>query len=293
LPLALAASTLCYPSRAEAQILEWQIEGTIIELDDPDDAFSMVRLGDPVRGFLRYDLQTAGDDEDPNDVFYGHDQDFEVVGMVIENPRDGGELKFVSDKDLAVVQVLNDQEDEDLGVFDTLFALQSVVPPDGFGGVFPVIGLDLGGPADVLPNANLPAALDLDDWPDALLVLFDYFDLLFGSGDSFSSIAAEIHTLTPVARPPVPGDLNDDGTVDAADYVVWRKTDGTQTGYDAWRSRFGSSQGQGSGSAGYALGASAKALSTEVPEPATASLMIFATAICRWLASRIARPMPV
>jgi hypothetical protein len=65
-----------------------------------------------------------------------------------------------------------------------------------------------------------------------------------------------------------PGDFNQDGTVDAADYVVWRKTDGTQTGYDAWRANFGTSLLAGSGSAGYPLGASAQSLPA-VPEPAT------------------------
>jgi hypothetical protein len=39
------------------------------------------------------------------------------------------------------------------------------------------------------------------------------------------------------------GDYNQDGTVDAADYVVWRKNDGTQTGYDAWRADFGATAG--------------------------------------------------
>ena len=41
--------------------------------------------------------------------------------------------------------------------------------------------------------------------------------------------------VTLAAVPSLPGDFNNDGTVDAADYVVWRKTDGTQTGYNAWR----------------------------------------------------------
>jgi hypothetical protein len=65
-----------------------------------------------------------------------------------------------------------------------------------------------------------------------------------------------------------PGDFNQNGTVDAADYVVWRKTDGTQTGYDTWRANFGTSLSAGSGSAGYPLGASAEPLSA-VPEPST------------------------
>ena len=42
------------------------------------------------------------------------------------------------------------------------------------------------------------------------------------------------------------GDYNEDGTVDAADYVVWRRGDGLPGGYDTWRSNFGAT-GSGSG----------------------------------------------
>ncbi len=55
----------------------------------------------------------------------------------------------------------------------------------------------------------------------------------------------------------IPGDYNNDGRVDAADYVVWRKTNGTQSGYDTWRTNFGRTSGSGSGSA------------SAVPEPGT------------------------
>jgi uncharacterized membrane protein len=41
--------------------------------------------------------------------------------------------------------------------------------------------------------------------------------------------------------PTLPGDFNNDGAVDAADYVYWRKTDDTPTGYDMWRAHFGHS----------------------------------------------------
>jgi hypothetical protein len=44
----------------------------------------------------------------------------------------------------------------------------------------------------------------------------------------------------------LPGDFNHDRTVDTADYVAWRKTDGTPTGYDSWRSHFGDTAGAGS-----------------------------------------------
>jgi hypothetical protein len=35
------------------------------------------------------------------------------------------------------------------------------------------------------------------------------------------------------------GDVDGSGTVNAADFVLWRKNDGSQSGYDAWRSQFG------------------------------------------------------
>jgi hypothetical protein len=41
-------------------------------------------------------------------------------------------------------------------------------------------------------------------------------------------------------------DVNRDGKVDAADYVVWRKNDGSLAGYTLWRSNFGLTAGSGS-----------------------------------------------
>ena len=70
-----------------------------------------------------------------------------------------------------------------------------------------------------------------------------------------------------VAGPLLFGDYNNNGTVDAADYVVWRKNDGTRFEYDSWRANFGRTDGNGSG-------ASANA---SVPEPAT--LIILAVAL--------------
>jgi hypothetical protein len=37
----------------------------------------------------------------------------------------------------------------------------------------------------------------------------------------------------------LPGDYNANGTVDAADYVVWRKRGGTPQEYETWRAHFG------------------------------------------------------
>ena len=41
------------------------------------------------------------------------------------------------------------------------------------------------------------------------------------------------------AAPYPPGDFNQNGIVDAADYVVWRKSLGTPGEYDLWRSHYG------------------------------------------------------
>jgi len=63
-----------------------------------------------------------------------------------------------------------------------------------------------------------------------------------------------------VVGPGLAGDYNNDGTVDAADYVAWRRNDGTQTGYNNWRGNFGQASGSG-------------AQSPPVPEPTTAWLV--------------------
>jgi hypothetical protein len=61
------------------------------------------------------------------------------------------------------------------------------------------------------------------------------------------------------------GDFNGDGNVDAADYVAWRKNDGTPGGYDEFVRNFGAmSPGRGGG-----------ALSTSgVPEPSTLGMLV-------------------
>jgi lysophospholipase L1-like esterase len=65
----------------------------------------------------------------------------------------------------------------------------------------------------------------------------------------------------------LPGDFNRNGTVDAADYVVWRKGLGTvytQTDYDAWRANFGQTAAFGTTSVA----------DSAVPEPAIMTLLL-------------------
>jgi autotransporter-associated beta strand protein len=54
----------------------------------------------------------------------------------------------------------------------------------------------------------------------------------------------------------LPGDFDGNGTVESADFVIWRKANGSQIQFDTWRSHFGQSVGSGF------LGKSA------IPEPA-------------------------
>jgi hypothetical protein len=62
-----------------------------------------------------------------------------------------------------------------------------------------------------------------------------------------------------------PGDFNQDGTVNAADYVVWRDTGGGPQNYLIWRSRFGMGYiGVGSGTSD----------ATAVPEPTACVLLM-------------------
>jgi arylsulfatase A-like enzyme len=62
-------------------------------------------------------------------------------------------------------------------------------------------------------------------------------------------------------------DFNRDGFIDAADYVAWRKNGGTVDQYNLWRANFGTTAGSGSG-------ATIDSPSTQVPEPATAVLLL-------------------
>lgn len=85
----------------------------------------------------------------------------------------------------------------------------------------------------------------------------------------------------------LPGDYNEDGTVDAADYTVWRDNFGSTTPlpndgglgtpvgealYTLWKTNYGNTAGAGTG----AMAAAA------VPEPAALSLLVIGVLLCGW-----------
>jgi hypothetical protein len=65
----------------------------------------------------------------------------------------------------------------------------------------------------------------------------------------------------------LPGDYNSDGLVDAADYVVWRKTDDTNASYSVWRTNFGAGGNAAAAAVQHAV----------VPEPRAAVLIVAAS----------------
>jgi hypothetical protein len=112
--------------------------------------------------------------------------------------------------------------------------------------------------------ATLAGALDVSLIDDFVPVAGDSFEVLRADGgifDAFSTtslptlpggllwdvVYSNFAVLLQVAAAGLSGDFNEDGKVDAADYVVWRKNDGMQDGYDAWRANFGRTEAGGAG----------------------------------------------
>jgi T5SS/PEP-CTERM-associated repeat protein len=71
----------------------------------------------------------------------------------------------------------------------------------------------------------------------------------------------------------LPGDFNRDNTVDAADYVAWRKTGGTPAGFESWRTGFGAT----AIGVGHSVGRGSSLVSA--PEPGSATLLLLGFAL--------------
>jgi hypothetical protein len=101
---------------------------------------------------------------------------------------------------------------------------------------------------------------------------FDW-DITYGANDVVLTVAGLSAGLD--------GDFNEDGSVDMADYVWWRKFSNSEQDYLLWQTNFGRTS-NGSGGSG----------NTGVPEPAAASLFALAACtlgVCRRRATRRVR----
>jgi hypothetical protein len=92
---------------------------------------------------------------------------------------------------------------------------------------------------------------------DPFLIVFNHgmdYEQMVDAALAINAAADEAESL--------PGDFNHDGTVDAADYIVWRKTLPADGGYPVWQANFGRTL----------IGEGASDGAATVPEPATAIL---------------------
>jgi hypothetical protein len=148
--------------------------------------------------------------------------------------------------------------------------------------------------ADVNLASQVGRTFDLFDWtgvtPTGAFTVESPYTWNLSQLDTTGEV-----TLAPAA--PLPGDYNQNGMVDAADYTVWRDRVGQSVtlaienpaaltpglvdaeDYAFWKANFGNvlpNPGAGRGAAGYPLGASAAALPAAVPEPASLVLGLIA-----------------
>lgn len=168
-------------------------------------------------------------------------------------------------------------------VFDfTAFMARLLANTAGAGGTFEVVPFLNG--EEVLPN---PVPFDAtgyywstfsyDQSPNpwgstAQLIGYDKYTI-----DLYVDFALTGLTFEGAPIPGLAGDYNQNGVVDAADYVVWRKTDGTPAGYDSWQAHFGLVA-----SAGTALGS---VDSSRIPEPRM--LVTWVSGVCAWAGWRM------
>jgi hypothetical protein len=130
--------------------------------------------------------------------------------------------------------------------------------------------------ADSLTTANLLSeqTLSTDSQLPIIPINFANAPLILGGegrGGNLGSLQGLLDEvrISNVARGPgdfifgtdlqLPGDFNADGIVDAADYVIWRKSGGPPEDYDEWHTHFGQT----------ASGGGSSLPSAAVPEPST------------------------
>jgi hypothetical protein len=130
------------------------------------------------------------------------------------------------------------------------------------------------------PDVNLASQLG------RTINLFDWTGVnptgAFNVSSPYSWNLSKLYTTGEVALTAVPGvvpgDFNNNGVVDAADYIIWRKGIGvapTPENYNLWRANFGQTAGSGSTSA---LPLPPSPFVNAVPEPSSLAIALFATA---------------
>lgn len=121
------------------------------------------------------------------------------------------------------------------------------------------------GPTGTVVNVRTPVPQTIDDPNHLVTIRVKSTNTkleIFGTTTSgFGGVRLNAFSLSAVSAA-LPGDYNENGIVDGADYIMWRNAPGsfggTPDGYNTWRANFGASSGSGAGVS-----------PSMVPEPAT------------------------
>jgi hypothetical protein len=223
-----------------------------------------------------------------------------LSGLLADFPFEGSPAKIVeypfdSPVDIGQINIFTGNQDADGRIFSTTYIEYST---DG-GATFQGLGYFQSDPSGTINSTGVPdpqrsTLLSIfDDASPTLLsgvtnIIFNLYAVdntggqmrdpfdgvndFTGLDDGLSAAFVSPKVLELDVLPPevgLAGDYNGDGTVDAADYVVWRKDPasfgGDPAGYDTWRANFGT---MAMPAAGQSTGA--------VPEPAAISAIISA-----------------
>jgi hypothetical protein len=196
------------------------------------------------------------------------DEDVDFFRMTLT----AGQVVSAMTAPLAALPESFDFPDTLLGLFDSsgeLLVDNQDAGDEGFSDLNPDLGSDSPMISELIFGSAIRAAIPSDGVYYLGVTGFDD-DNFTGNHGEFGTYALLVGVANVDDGPePLPGDFNADSTVDGADYVVWRKGDGTiydQDDYNDWRANFGRSND--------GLGASAA-----VPEPTTAAAILAGIAL--------------
>jgi hypothetical protein len=226
------------------------------------------------------DTDPANDTRTGADMIPGGPGAHVAVLEMLENDVDffaltltAGQILSAMTAPLDDLDITFDYPDTVIGLFDSsgeLLVVNDDAGDEGFSNIDPNLGSD----NPMLPDGIFGSAIRALIPSDGVYYLgvTGFEDDGFLGNHAESGLYALLVGVAGDDEPPsLAGDFNADGTVDAADYVVWRKGDGTlydQDDYNDWRTNFGRSNGD----------PPAGSL-TAVPEPTTIGALLACIAI--------------